>query len=79
MAYAYHIYRVDPGSEIIRVEHIFYGHTKADCLDEFQEHLGACTGLNAAESDGRIEDEWEEIAEAELPVPGDDEEDEEGK
>lgn len=77
MAHAYHIYRVDPGSDIIRVEHIFYGHTKAECLAEFREHLGACSGLSAAENEERIEEEWEEIAESDLPAPNDDEEEEE--
>jgi hypothetical protein len=76
MAWAYHIYRVDPGRDFIAVEHIFYGHTKAECLAEFRAHLGACSGLNAAEEESRIEEEWEEIDLEQIPVP-DDEEDEE--
>ncbi|MBZ5662746.1 MAG: hypothetical protein LAO08_20280 [Acidobacteriia bacterium] len=79
MAWAYHIYRIDPGSEIIRVEHVFYGFTKAECLAEYHEHLAACTGLNAAECEDRIEEEWEELTEAELPTPNDeDDEDDDG-
>ena len=79
MAYAYHIYRVDPGSDIIRVEHIFYGFSKKECLDEFQAHLGACSGLNAAEHEDRIEEEWEEIPDDELPAPEDGEDEEDGE
>jgi hypothetical protein len=77
MAYAYHIYRVDDDEDIIRVEHIFYGRTKAECLTEYNAHLEACTGLNAAEQEGRIEEEWEELSESELPVPNGDAEDDE--
>lgn len=75
MAYAYHIYRVDPTSEIIRVEHVFYGFTKAECIKEFHAHLHACSGLNLAEDEGRIEEHWEELADSDLPTPSDDEED----
>jgi hypothetical protein len=71
MAFAYHIYRVDPGSDIIRVEHIFYGFTKQECLDEFRAHLAACSGLNSAEEDDRIEEFWEGIDESAIPEPGD--------
>jgi hypothetical protein len=74
MAWAYHIYRVDPGEDIIRVEHIFYGRTKAECIAEFHRHLGACSGLNAAEDEDRIEEEWEEIDPGQIPVPADDDE-----
>ena len=77
MAWAYHIYRVDPGEDIIRVEHIFYGHTKAECIEEFQEHLIACSGLNEAENEERIEEEWEEIDAEQIPVPSDGEDGEE--
>jgi hypothetical protein len=76
MAYAYHIHRVDPGSDIIRVEHIFYGYTKQECLAEFRNHLSQCVGLNAAEEQERIEEEWEEILEEELPTPNEDEDEE---
>jgi len=77
MAWAYHIYRIDPGRDIIAVEHIFYGHTKAECIQEFNEHLRACSGLCAAENEERIEEEWEEIDPEQIPVPSDDEEEEE--
>ncbi|MGA7791832.1 MAG: hypothetical protein WCA19_02260 [Candidatus Acidiferrales bacterium] len=77
MAYAYHIYRIDPGRNFIAVEHIFYGYTKAECLKEFQAHLGACSGLNEAEDEGRIEEDWEEIDPEDIPVPDDAEDEEE--
>lgn len=74
MAWAYHIYRIDPGNDIIAVEHIFYGRSKAECLVEYHAHLEACTGLNAAECEDRIEEEWEELTEEELPRPNEEEE-----
>lgn len=76
MAYAYHIYEIDDESDIIRVEHIFYGRTKADCQVEHDAHSATCPSLAAAVNDDRIEEEWESLDENELPRPNEDDEEE---
>ena len=78
MAWAYHVYLVDPELDFIPVEHTFYGHTKAECTARFQEHQGVCGSFGPAIAEGRFDDEWEELSAAELPRANDedDEEDE---
>lgn len=73
MAWAYHVYIVNPDDEEIYVEHIFYGHTKADCTHVRDEHLASCAYFKAAEDEGRTDDKWEEIPDGARPtVDGDD-------
>ena len=77
MAWAYHIYMVDPDSDIIQVEHVFYARSKAECIVKFEDHLGGCTALAADEDADRIEEEWEYLTENELPRPNEEDEEEE--
>lgn len=67
MAYALHVYIINPDDEEIYVEHIFYGENKDAAEQVKKEHLGSCEYFRAAEAEGRT-DEWgEEIREEDLP------------
>lgn len=68
MAWAYHVYIVNPDDEEIYVEHIFYGETKADCTHVRDEHLGSCAYFKAAEQEARTDDRWQEIRASERPT-----------
>ena len=68
MAWAYHVYIVNPDDEEIYVEHIFYGETKQDCTHVRDEHLGSCAYYKTAEDEGRTDDKWEEIRASERPM-----------
>lgn len=67
MAWAYHVYIVNPDDLEIYVEHIFYGHTKNECTQVRDEHLGSCAYFKAAEDEGRTDGKWEEISAAQMP------------
>lgn len=75
MAWAYHVHLVDPELEYIPIEHVFYGHTKAECLERFREHQGVCGSFGPAIAEGRYDDEWEQT---EFVTLSDHEEDDEG-
>lgn len=77
MAWALHVYTVDPGDHTVKVEHIFYGLTKAEAEDYYKEHLDSCNYFRPAETEGRNVQEWEEIDEEDIPemdIDGEDEE-----
>lgn len=86
MAFELHAAIVDPGDGEIKVEHIFYGETEAECNDYFKEHLGTCSYFRAAEKESKViswlkpTDElptaasMDELAEAEDVSADDDEE-----
>lgn len=67
MAWAYHVYIVNPDDEEIYVEHIFYGDTKDECTQVRDEHLGSCAYFKAAEQENRTDDSWQEIRASERP------------
>jgi hypothetical protein len=77
MAYAYHVYLVDPELDFIPIEHIFYGHTKQECTDRFVAHQGVCGSFGPAVKDGRFDDLWEEIEARALPRAEEDDGEEE--
>jgi hypothetical protein len=67
MAWALHVYTVDPGDDTVKVEHIFYGLTRAEAQDYYGEHLKSCNYFRPAEEEGRNVEEWVEIEEDEIP------------
>ena len=75
MAIALSVYIVDGGDGTIKVEHIFYGSTEREVRTYYREHLASCEYFRAAEKDGRVFEEVEEIPDAELPSPEDFEDD----
>ena len=77
MAWAYHVYLVNPEIPFSPIRHTFYGYTKEECKVRFQEHQEVCTNFGPAIAQERFSDEWEEIEEDDLPWIDDDEEDDE--
>jgi len=74
MAWELHSYIVNPDDQRIYLKHVFYGHSKDDCLQVKTEHLASCEYYRAAEAEGRTDDQWEQIADEDLPtVDGEDE------
>jgi hypothetical protein len=67
MAWALHVYIVNPDDELILVEHIFYGETKDEASQVKEEHLGTCSYFKAAEDEDRTDEKWEQIAEEDWP------------
>jgi hypothetical protein len=63
MSWAYHSYIVDPGDETVKVEHIFYGETKDDCIEGFNAHLRECDYFRPAAGEGRTDEVWEQLKE----------------
>ena len=59
MAWAKHVYIINPEDEEIFVEHIFYGDTKDEAEQVEKEHLGSCEYFRAAEQEGRTDSWWE--------------------
>ena len=81
MAFEYHVYLKTPGQTRVRVQHIFYGLTKDECLTYFAEHQSVCGTFGPAVAEGRFDDKWREIDASEIPVmeeDGDGEESEQG-
>lgn len=75
MAWANHVYIINPDDECVYVEHIFYGDTKAEAETVKQKHLGSCEYFKAAQNEGRTDEWWDEIPVEDLPsVEGADEE-----
>ena len=75
MAIALSVYIVDGGDGTIKVEHTFYGSTEREARTYYREHLASCEYFRAAEKDGRVFEEVEEIPDSELPSPEDFEDD----
>ena len=67
MAWALHVYIVNPDDEQILVEHIFYGETKDDAEQVKEEHLGTCSYFKAAEEEDRTDQKFVEIDDEEWP------------
>lgn len=67
MAYALHVYIINPEDEEILVEHIFYGDSKDAAEFVKQEHLGSCAYFKAAEEEGRTDEKMLEIDDDERP------------
>lgn len=67
MAYAYHVYLVDPSLPYAPLRHTFYGETKEQCLERFEAHQSVCESFGPAVAEDRISDAWEEIPEGQLP------------
>jgi hypothetical protein len=67
MAYALHVYIVNPDDEEIYVEHIFYGETQADARHVKKEHLESCEYFRKAEAEGRTDEEMLEIEDEDWP------------
>jgi hypothetical protein len=76
MAYAYHVYLVDPTEDYIPVEHIFYGRTKQECTDRFMAHQAVCKSFGPAVAEGRFDDLWEQIEASALPRVEEEDDDE---
>ena len=71
MPVAIHVYIRDKGAvetDPISVEHVFYGRDDADAERKRTAHLAGCENFAKAEADGRTEDAYEEISEAEIPT-----------
>jgi hypothetical protein len=68
MAWELHSYIVNPDDKRIYLKHVFYGHTKEECLEVKREHLASCEYYRAAEEEGRTDDEWEHIDAEDLPT-----------
>lgn len=62
--------------DTIKVAHSFYGEDEEECENLMQEHLRGCSYFSAAEADGRLITEFEEIDDDERPDPEDFEEEE---
>lgn len=77
MAWAYHVYLVDPTLDHVPIEHIFYGHTKEECTKRFEAHQDVCGSFGPAIDEGRYDDEWKEIQT--LPTAEEDDGDDDGK
>lgn len=76
MAWELHSYIVNPDDKRIYLKHVFYGHTKDECQQVKKEHLASCEYYRAAEAEGRTDDKWEAIDDADMPtVDGDDDDD----
>jgi hypothetical protein len=79
MAYALHVFIIDPGDDEIKVEHVFYGMTEKEVEAYRDEHLKSCSYFSTAEKAGNVIEELEEISEDEIPQPEDFEEEEEAE
>lgn len=67
MAWALHVYIINPDDEQIYVEHIFYGETKDAATQVKAEHVGSCEYFRLAEKEERTDEWWEEMHEEDLP------------
>lgn len=77
MAIALEVYIVDGGDGTIKVQHVFYGSTEREARTYYREHLTSCEYFRAAQKEGRVFEEVEQIDEDDLPTPEDFEEDDE--
>lgn len=77
MAYKIVVDIVDPGDEMIKVSHIFWGHTEAESRTNYVHHLATCDYFQSAAEDGRLIEEEFEISDDELPEVEVEEEEEE--
>ncbi len=80
MAVALHIFVVPKDNPRVKVEHVFYGDTEAEAQETFKAHAAGCEFLGPAITEKRVEEEVEDIDDADWPEffdeDGDDEEDE---
>lgn len=77
MAFILEVLIIDAGDRSIKVGHNFYGTTQKEVHTYYREHLASCEYFRAAEKDGRLIEELEEVDENELPTEEDYDEDEE--
>ncbi len=76
MAFILEALIVDKGDGTIKVGHCFYGLTEVEVETYYREHLASCEYFQAAENDGRVITEMEEIPDEELPTDDDEDDDE---
>jgi hypothetical protein len=69
MAYVLEVHIVDPGDHTIKVTHQFWGMTERECRTYFREHLASCEYFRAAEKEGRVIQELDQVDEEDMPDP----------
>lgn len=84
MAWKLSVLLVPEDSTRVKIEHVFYGMTRAECVKSFEGHQQVCGSFGPAVAEGRSVQEWEEIEEDDIPEvddedDGDDEEDDDEK
>lgn len=77
MATELRAYIVSPEGEI-NVVHVFYGANEAECERHMEEHVAGCEFFQAADADGRVYTESEQIDEEHRPDAADFEDEEDG-
>jgi len=77
MAFCLEVHIVDPGDDTIKVTHQFWGLTEKECRTYYREHLSSCEYFRAAEQEGRVIEELDQIDASEMPDPEDFEDEEE--
>jgi len=77
MACVIEVHIVDPGDNTIKVTHQFWGVNEKEARTYYREHLSSCEYFRAAENEGRVIEEVNQIDADELPDPDDFEEEEE--
>ena len=76
MGYLLEVHIVDAGDDTIKVTHQFWGLSERECRTYFREHLASCEYFRAAEKEGRVIEELDEVDEEDMPCPEEFEEEE---